>query len=294
MQVTLKPGHYVLAVSGGVDSMVLLDLLRKRPGIRLTVAHFDHGIRTDSAKDKQLVAQVAKQHGLPFVYQRAELGPTASEAVARAARYEFLKATQAATNARAIITAHHQDDLLETAALNMLRGTGRRGLTSLKSTDGIIRPLLQYPKSRIKDYAKVNQINWREDSTNADTRYKRNHVRHNVLPRLMPSQREQLRILLEDLVSLNHDIDNQLDTLLHVQPGVSEIDRNWFIGLPHSVAREVLHHWLRRHNVKQLDRKRLEQLVVAMKTAQPNTSHHLNTNHVLALTKKRVTVKNNI
>lgn len=291
MNVTLKPGHYVLAVSGGVDSMVLLDLLRKRPGIKLVVAHFDHGIRDDSNLDKQFVENMAKAHKIPFVYGKGNLGPAASEEAARNARYSFLKSVQQATGARAIITAHHQDDLLETAMLNMLRGTGRRGLTSLRSTDGIVRPLLDHSKNRIKEYAANNKISWREDSTNADTRYRRNHVRQNVMTKLTPGQRAQLTILLEDMRQLNDRIDTEITNMLHTQPGVDVIDRDWFIGLPHEVAQEVLHHWLTRKKIANLNRRRLEQLVVALKTAQPNTVHDVSKDHKIHIAKKSVHLK---
>src|SRR4051794_19867846 len=119
-----KPGSYVVAVSGGVDSMALLHYLQTRPGIKLTVAHFDHGIRDDSPEDRKLAQEVAKSYKLPFVYHEGRLGGEASEATARAARYDFLNKVRRSSQAQAIITAHHQDDLLETAILNMLRGTG--------------------------------------------------------------------------------------------------------------------------------------------------------------------------
>ncbi|QQS18837.1 hypothetical protein IPL68_02130 [Candidatus Saccharibacteria bacterium] len=87
------------------------------------MAHFDHGIRPDSVEDRKLVQKLAKQYGLPFVYDRAELGAGASEAVAREARYAFLSRVKEAVGADAIITAHHEDDVLETIIINWLRGT---------------------------------------------------------------------------------------------------------------------------------------------------------------------------
>src|SRR5438132_889977 len=127
MDIALEPGTYIVAVSGGVDSMVLLDLLRTKPELKLIVAHYDHGMRPNSTADRQLVQAVSKHHGLTFIYDQGKLG-NASEATARRARYDFLHQVREASQARAIITAHHQDDLLETAILNILRGTGRRGL----------------------------------------------------------------------------------------------------------------------------------------------------------------------
>lgn len=271
--------------------MVLFDILRKRPGITLTVAHFDHGIRDDSHLDKQFVEKLAKAHKLPFVHGRGNLGASASEALAREARYAFLQSVKEATGARAIITAHHQDDLLETALLNMLRGTGRRGLTSLKSTDGIVRPLLGHSKNRVKEYAAAHKIAWREDSTNSDSRYRRNYLRHNVMTKMTPGQRAQLNILLEDLSALNQQIDIEIINMLHTQPAVDVLDRQWFITLPHDVSKEVLHHWLSRKSVPNLNRRRIEQLVTALKTGQPNTNHEVNKEHKIHLTKKTAQIK---
>src|SRR5438445_4950610 len=115
-----KPGSYAVAVSGGVDSVVLLDILAKRDDLELAVAHFDHGIREDSVEDRHFVEGLAKNYGLPFIYEEGSLGPKSSEAEAREARYKFLRQAQKKAGAKAIITAHHQDDLLETAILNML------------------------------------------------------------------------------------------------------------------------------------------------------------------------------
>lgn len=268
MRVSLGAGTYVVAVSGGVDSMALLDVLRQRSGVKLIVAHYDHGIRTDSAKDRKLVQDVAKKHGLPFVHKNGKLGSGTSEAKARTARYEFLRGVQKASGAKAIITAHHQDDALETAVLNLLRGSGRRGLTSLKSTDGIVRPLLAHSKEQIHEYASSHAVPWLEDETNQDTTYTRNYIRANVLPKLSDGQRAQLIILLDGLREVNDELDNRITGMLHTQPATDVLDRAWFIGLPHDVAKEVLHSWLRQHGAKDVTKKTIDRLIVAMKTGR--------------------------
>lgn len=288
MNITLKPGTYVVAVSGGVDSMALLHTLTQCPGLNLIVAHFDHGIREDSHLDRKHVEQTAKQLKLPFVYHQGNLGPATSEAAARKARYDFLHGVKKASNAQGVITGHHQDDLLETALLNMLRGTGRRGLSSLRSTDGTMRPLLKYPKDHIKEYAHRHKLSWREDSTNSDTRYRRNFVRHKLLSQLTPGQRAQFIILLEQLSEINQQLDAELINMLHAQPSLTALDRDWYIGLPHDIAQEVLHHWLSRHGAPDLRRRRIEQLVVALKTAQPNTVHDVSKLHKIGVSKKRI------
>lgn len=265
MKLDIPKGRYIVAVSGGVDSMVLLDLLQKVPDLQLTVAHFEHGIRQDSEEDLQLVRQVATQHGLPFVFNRGWLGPTVSEAAARQARYKFLHTVRQASQAQAIITAHHKDDLLETAILNLLRGTAHKGLSSLKSRDHVIRPLLGFHKAELRDYADQQQLAWREDSTNNDQKYLRNYVRQSILPRFTPDQKVQLYQHIAQSQQLSAELEKLLAVQLHIQPALDKLDRQWFIHLPHAVAREVLATWLRRHKIS-FDKKTLERLVVAAKT----------------------------
>src|SRR5579884_1275816 len=104
MRIAVEPGKYTLAASGGVDSMVLLDLLSNLPGVELIVAHFDHGIRPGSSIDEQFVRQAIKNYDLPFEHGRGNLGAQASEAAARDARYEFLRSVKRKHGAAAIIT----------------------------------------------------------------------------------------------------------------------------------------------------------------------------------------------
>lgn len=269
MHVNVGTGTYVVATSGGVDSMVLLDILRRRPGLKLIVAHFDHGMREDSHLDRKLVQDTAKHLGLTFVHHMGKLGPKASEAVAREARYNFLNHIKEVSGAKAIITAHHQDDVLETAILNLLRGSGRRGMTSLRSSDDIIRPLLAYEKEHIREYATDHAIRWREDPTNSDTRYTRNHIRAHIMPKLSAGQRAQLNILLQELHTINDELDAHIINLLHTQPTKNTLSRKWFVHLPHNIAREVIYGWLRQHGVQDINRASVERLVIAIKTGQP-------------------------
>jgi len=271
MDFDLPAGSYVVAVSGGVDSIALLHGLEQRPDLRLVVAHYDHGIRPDSMIDRRLVQLTAKRYGLPFVYEKGRLGPRASEAAARAARYGFLHKVRQASGARAIITAHHQDDVLETAVLNLLRGTGRRGLSSLKSLDGIKRPLLHLPKKELLRYATEQGLDWREDSTNADVRYLRNHIRHNLLPRFADADREALLAIVARAAEQNALLREQLTNYLHVQPGTHQLNRHDFIALPHLVARDVMAEWLLLRTGTELNRLMLERLVAAAKTGRSGT-----------------------
>jgi tRNA(Ile)-lysidine synthetase-like protein len=261
------PGSYVVAVSGGVDSVALLHALHDQPGLKLVVAHFDHGIREDSGEDRAFVQELAGRYTLPFVYDQGQLGAGASEAHARAARYGFLHKVQTAGGAGAIITAHHQDDVLETAIINMLRGSGRKGLSSLSSRPGLARPLLSTPKRDLIAYAKDQGLQWREDSTNQNQAYLRNYIRHTILPRFSAKDLDRLLELITSLHKINQELDSLIINQLHLQSVAGKLDRTWFNHLPHDASREVLAAWLRVHGVRDFDSKTLERLVVAAKVA---------------------------
>jgi tRNA(Ile)-lysidine synthase len=271
MDVKVEPGKYVVAVSGGVDSVSLLHVLRTQAGLELVVAHFDHGIRPDSKLDRQFVAALAEAYGLPFYFAEGGLGTDASEATAREARYAFLRNIRQQTRARAIITAHHQDDVLETAIINLLRGTGRKGLSSLRNRADIERPLLRASKADIQDYARRNRLRWREDSSNGDPKYLRNHVRLNIVPRLDGPGRAQLLGLVDKSGHNNEAIDALLVKYLSDNGSDKQLRRQPLIGLPHEVAREVVAAWLRANELRDFDRRTLERLVVGAKTGRPGS-----------------------
>ena len=291
MKLDIEPGTYVVAVSGGVDSVSLLHMLQKQPELRLVVAHLDHGMRADSHLDRRLVETVAKHAALPFVYHRVELGELASEDQARKARYAFLHHVRQTSGARALITAHHQDDLLETAILNLLRGTGRRGISAMMASETVIRPFLHMRKQELIDYAVANGLQWREDSTNTSTRYLRNHIRHNVLPKISEEERGRLIKIIHHLHGLNQTIDMELMHALHLQPAVDSIDRQWFVMLPHAVAREVIAAWLRQQGILNYDKRTLERLVIAGKTYFPGQITDINKGWLLRVYKNRLALE---
>jgi tRNA(Ile)-lysidine synthase len=182
----------IVAVSGGVDSMVLLDLFTRERGVALTVGHFNHSLRgQESEADESFVAERARLYGIPF---QAGRGDTAGESkrrgvgiqeAARDLRYDFLFRLRETTGARCIATAHHADDNAETILLHLFRGAGVQGMSGIPAVrDGIIRPLLFAQREEIEEYARNEHIPFRTDSSNAKDGYTRNAVRHHVLPLL--------------------------------------------------------------------------------------------------------------
>jgi tRNA(Ile)-lysidine synthase len=276
MDIAVPEGRYVVAVSGGVDSVTLLHVLVEqvraaggKPGNRFVVAHFDHGIRPESADDRRFVQALARQYGLPFVYERAELGAHASEAVARKARYAFLGKVQQASGAAGVITAHHQDDLLETAVLNLVRGTRGRGLHSLGTRGSLHRPMMTVQRREILAYAREHELSWCEDATNQDESTLRNYVRHRYVTPMQPPHREELLHLHHKAAEITAEIDAIIAEYLRMQPTENRLNRASFIELPHTVAREVMAVWLRERSVGiELNRRMLERLVVAAKAGK--------------------------
>lgn len=284
--VSVPPGKYIVAVSGGVDSMVLLDVLAYLPGLTLVVAHFDHGIRQDSAQDRAFVAHAAQHYKLPYIYEEGHLGVAASEAQARKARYDFLERARERHGAQAIITAHHQDDLIETMFINLIRGTNRKGLSSLRSRSKLLRPLLKTGKGTIVEYAQQHKIAWHEDSTNSSSTYLRNRLRKTVLPRLTPDQRAQLLAINQRAAAVNTELDQAIAEVLHaVTPG-GKLSRHQFAQLPHAIAKEVMAAWLRAHDVRNMSAKQIERLVVTTKTAQAGTMHSIENRKNMKITLK--------
>lgn len=261
--------RYLVAVSGGVDSVVLLDQLVSSGTHELIVAHFDHGIRPDSADDARFVEGLARQYSLPFASLREELGENASEEQARHRRYGFLRSVANAHHAT-IVTAHHADDIIETIAINSKRGTGWRGLAVLDNPV-IVRPLLHLSKKEIIDYALQHRLEWVEDSTNATDVYLRNRLRHLFAQQLSTKRKAQLLRLREGQCNLKQQIDRELS--LFFQAG--EYARYQFIAVDAVSAAEILRAVIVSRTGTSPTRPQLERSIIAIKTARPGTTHEI-------------------
>ncbi len=239
--------------------MAMLDIVRRRfPKEEIIVAHFDHGIRDNSKLDAEFVRRKAAEYGVEFYAGRAELGEGASEAEAREKRYEFL-AKVAGSVGGEIWTAHHLDDLVETVAINLLRGTGWRGLAGLDRA-GIRRPFLEtemfyepLDRATIYEYAAKRRLEYREDPSNSWEEYLRNRVRKKLDGALSFEQKLEIYDLWQKQKKLKREIDEIVAGLL---PSAEESEtrtnanspsresgtwqRSWFIDLDEKVALELL------------------------------------------------------
>ena len=287
----IAPGRYIVAVSGGVDSMVMLDMLRHRHDLELVVVHLNHGIRTDADEDEMLVAEYARTYHLRYISARLHLGSSASEATARTARYDFLQQCRKKEDARAIIAAHHQDDLLETALLAIIRGTGWRGLAPFTVQKDILRPLLHLSKNDLIGYARAHNVPWREDSTNTDESYLRNYIRHTLIPTLDQKSgdwRTTFLLHIRKQQQLRAEITKLLDS--HVE-GRSVLDRYELIMQPPEISYEIIQHTSTMTMGNTLERPLAESAVLFAKVAKPGKVLELGKNWQLRAESANVVVE---
>lgn len=189
----LAPGATVVAaVSGGADSVALLDRLHADGRWRIVCWHLDHGLRPDSAADAAWVADLAARLGIPSAGERADvraaLRGDGLEEAARRVRYARLAEACVRLGAAAACTAHHRDDQTETALLQILRGCGPEGPAGIAPERNLapgvrlLRPLLHATRAELVAHCRARGLVWREDPSNADLALRRNRLRHEVLP----------------------------------------------------------------------------------------------------------------
>jgi len=187
---------YLVGVSGGCDSMVLLHALRERSFKNLVVCHFNHGLRLREAHhEASLVARAAQAAGATFEYGEADTAVHARlerisiEMAARDLRFRFFQTCAVAHRCQRIFLAHHADDQVETILLNLFRGTGLAGLVGMRAQSrigrlGILRPFLALPRETIHAYAEQQHIAFAEDASNSSRDYTRNRIRHDLMPHI--------------------------------------------------------------------------------------------------------------
>jgi tRNA(Ile)-lysidine synthase len=193
------PARLLVAVSGGPDSVALLDLLagiRAEFGLELVVGHVDHGIHPESGVVADGVRALAGELGLPYVSQTLSLGSGTTETRARAARYTALEKLRAGVNADWIVAAHHADDQAETVLMRVLGGSGPAGLAAMGARQGrVLRPLLPFRRAELARHVQHYGARLWDDPANHDTRHLRSWIRHELLPSIegrIPDVRERL------------------------------------------------------------------------------------------------------
>lgn len=281
----------MLALSGGMDSVVLLHGLGElskqgRLDFDLRAMHVNHGLQQEADQWQQHCEVLCRQLAIPFLSERVELGsgdaaPLASlENAARLARYAAF-AAQLQTG-EALLLAHHRDDQMETLLLRLMRGSGSRGMGGMPRTRALgagflYRPLLDFDRSALQDYAQQQRLKWIDDKSNQDTRFDRNYCRHRLLPGIeerWPGYRDswsksailaaEAEVLLQELAAIDlQTIATERDAAVNV----TELQ-----CLSAARQRNVLRHWLQRLGLPEFGWNQLQQLSNEVIAADPGGS----------------------
>jgi tRNA(Ile)-lysidine synthase len=256
------PGMAVgVGVSGGADSVCLVEILAElapRWNLKPRVLHLDHLLRgEESREDARFVAQLAGRLGWPFELREVEVAaePGNLEQAARRARRRFFLEAISSGRVERVALGHTRDDQAETVLDRFLRGSGTAGLAGMRprSREGLVRPLLFATRAEVERYLRSRGIGWREDSTNRDPRFRRNRIRHELLPALAAGWNPALARTLAGMARVAADEEDYWDgvldplagELLRQEPPAVVIDCGRLGGLPRAVARRLIRRAIR-------------------------------------------------
>jgi tRNA(Ile)-lysidine synthase len=252
----LKDSKLLIAVSGGIDSVVLVHLLQQL-NYDIAIAHCNFGLRgEESDDDEQFIRNYASENSIKIFVTHFDTKSFAADnklsiqVAARQLRYIWFDQLLEENKLDYLLTAHHLDDAIETFLINLTRGTGLEGLTGIPQQTGrIVRPLLPFSRKDIEAYAEENNITWREDSSNASDKYLRNKLRHDIVPELKslnPSFSDSFKQTLNNIqqsASLAHDAAIVMyQQVVSEKEGQKHIDIEQLKRLPNYKA--YLYQWL--------------------------------------------------
>ena len=276
----LPEAALLVAVSGGVDSVALLHAL-VAAGRKPIVVHYDHGWRQESAADAIWVRDLAIHYGLQYLTGKHRPGRKKEirEADARAARYRFFAQVARKLCTPHLVLAHHADDQVETFLLQLLRGSGAagRGMDPVTTRDGLVlhRPWLALWKKDLLAYARKHKLEWRDDSTNADTRHRRNLLRRDVRPYLRKKIGPHVESNLWRAAEIARAESEWLDQLCATAAQTAELAVKPLRAAPLAQQRRTLLRWLQARGVKDLafaDVEAVRALLTQSKIAKVNLS----------------------
>lgn len=255
----ISAGCYVLAVSGGIDSICLADicfrLKKENSTYNFLVVHVEHGLRgKESQRDADFVSEFCKINNLEYVVKHvdvpkrvAQTGESIEEA-ARKLRYEVLFDEAKRINSQRILTAHHANDQAETVLLRLVRGSGGKGLGAMHQDTGkILRPLLDCSREEIENYCQERKLQWVNDSTNDDIEFSRNFVRKKIFPCLEKLNPNFVGVICQTAIHLQNDekiLDNMSENILiNLLENDKLKTKNWQNLFP-AIRTRILQKWL--------------------------------------------------
>lgn len=277
----------VLSISGGVDSMVMLSLLHHSE-YRIAVVHFDHMKRDNSKLEKELVEEYCKINDIPFYYYKLNIKSGNFHNEAHQLRKHYLQEVAKANKTKYILTAHHQDDLLENVLIKLTRGSnllGYAGMQQIYSKDGFtyVKPLLFTSKDELIIYANENSINYLEDESNEEDFYLRNRYRHTIVP-IMKQENEQL---LKQVEKYNKQITSAFNYIrentIKLIGKTLEIDLNKYIKHSEALQDDMIA-FLLEHYKLEVSYEIISKIKSLLLSSTPNLEYNLSKNHIFIKT----------
>ena len=252
---------FVVGFSGGYDSACTLDVLSKLE-IKLIAAHYNHGWRVEADEEEERCREFCNTRGIEFCSERASKDLKKTETAAREARYEFFERVLKKYNADGIFTAHNSDDNAETVIYRIIKGTGIAGLKGIQPVRGnIYRPIINCSRAEIEEYCKTRGIIPNIDSSNFDIKYKRNFIRHEIIPKM-----EEINAELKSAVNKLSELARLDDEIIGEYIGIASekaIEENRiiipeFLKLSNSVKQKIIYLLLSKH-LEEYDFKRVKE-----------------------------------
>ena len=246
--------HFLLAVSGGIDSMVMLDFFVKNQSnldCKISVCHINHNYHSKSLKMSKIVSNYCNKNNIELfnIILKKQVLNNNIESQLRKKRYNELEKVRKNISADYIVTAHHFDDQIETALMRILNSSSLDSIMGIKTLNNIIfRPLIDISKYEINSYAKKNKIAYGIDPTNSDISLTRNFLRKKIIP-LLETIKPNLAIPFKDLENKIDDVKDVIDfsinqfmnsEYINIEKGIVYIDKNYFLGLPFLMQINIL------------------------------------------------------
>lgn len=274
----------VAAISGGPDSMALLDILSKiKKNIKIVVAHVNHNVRTESEQEKIFVENYCKKNNIIFEYMKIDkyTNNKFSEVEARKKRYDFFESLLKKYSANYLLTAHHGDDLVETVLMRIVRGSSLKGYSGFKMESKyknytILRPLILVTKNDILDYLNKEGIEFVIDKSNEQDYYTRNRYRKNILPSLK-QENYNVHLKFKKFSDILNEYDNYVDkvsnNLLEQIKSDKGININEFVKIEQLIQKRIINILLEniyKENIMFLNDKHIDNILKLIKNSKNN------------------------
>lgn len=273
----LKEGDkIVLGVSGGPDSVCMLDIfarLQKKCSLELIIAHVNYGLRgNDSEKDEEFVRELAEKYSIAHKVYKVHKVEKIMENALRDIRYEFFEKVRRENKFDAIAVAHNADDQAETFLMRVIRGAGLQGLASMQFKNGkIIRPLLATPRAEILEYLQNENLNYRTDRTNLESKFLRNKIRNKLIPYIEKNYNPNIRKTIFDAtVSIAQDYDFISGLEKKILPKFKNLEISKLLRLHPAMQSRVLRQKLKeaKGNLKNISAAHIEEILKVVKSTK--------------------------